>query len=35
MDIESEIYIKLYRAVGVEEYLSIIRDKCFATHPDG
>ena len=35
MDTESEIYTKLYRAVGEEEYLSIIRDKCFATHPDG
>ena len=35
MDTDSENYTKLYRAVGTEEYLSIIRDKCFAIHPDG
>ena len=35
MDSESEIYTKLYRAVGVEEYLSIVRNKCFTIHPDG
>ena len=35
MDGESEILTKLYRAVGVEEYLSVVRNKCFDVHPDG